>query len=228
MMMYLKNLMNERNLTRAALSRKSGIPESTLRDILNGSTRLENCKVYTLMNLAEALEISVEDLMEHYFDEFIGNTEYDDEAIDCESEEKDKVCEEMQMIHADTPIINFYAVVNVTARALQKTPARAFIADLIEKRCVEEFLQDDMIREAMFTVGIMDYLCRKVGMKPNPIYDPLRKVCLDEPVYSLDIMRKAGNGKAFAHACLDAELEAIPELARHHIYLTEEDIHLNV
>lgn len=225
-MMYLKNLMNERNLTRAALSRKSGIPESTLRDILNGNTRLENCKVYTLMNLAEALEASVEDLMEHYFDEFIGSAEYDDEALDCEGEEKDKACEDIQMVHADTPMIYFYAVVNVTAHALQQTPARTFIADSNEKRWVEGFLQDCMIREAMFIVGILDYLCRKVGMKPNPIYDPLREVCLDEPVYSLDIIRKAGDGKAFAHACLDAELEAIPELARHHIYLTEEDIRL--
>ena len=36
-MMFLNNLMNSRNLTRAELSASSHIPESTLRDILNGS-----------------------------------------------------------------------------------------------------------------------------------------------------------------------------------------------
>ena len=34
--MFLNNLMNARNLTRAELSASSHIPESTLRDILNG------------------------------------------------------------------------------------------------------------------------------------------------------------------------------------------------
>ena len=34
--MYLKKLMKEQHMTRSDLSQASGIPESTLRDILNG------------------------------------------------------------------------------------------------------------------------------------------------------------------------------------------------
>ena len=34
--MYLMNLMNEQYMTRADLSMMSGVPDSTLRDILSG------------------------------------------------------------------------------------------------------------------------------------------------------------------------------------------------
>lgn len=41
-MMYLNQLMRSQRLTKAELSRQSGIPETTLRDLLSGSVRLEN------------------------------------------------------------------------------------------------------------------------------------------------------------------------------------------
>ena len=49
-MTYLNQLMRARRLTKAELSRKSGIPETTLRDLLSGSVRLENCKAGTILS----------------------------------------------------------------------------------------------------------------------------------------------------------------------------------
>ena len=40
-MMYIKELMRKNNMTRAELSRRSGVPDSTLRDILNESAKLD-------------------------------------------------------------------------------------------------------------------------------------------------------------------------------------------
>ena len=57
-MMYLNQLMRSQRLTKAELSRKSGIPDTTLRDLLSGSVRLENCK-------ARAFHVSVEELLMH-------------------------------------------------------------------------------------------------------------------------------------------------------------------
>lgn len=51
-MTYLNQLMRARRLTKAELSRKSGIPDTTLRDLLSGSVRLENCKAGTILRLA--------------------------------------------------------------------------------------------------------------------------------------------------------------------------------
>ena len=228
--MYLKKLMNKRNLTRAELSHKSGIPESTLRDILSGATQFENCKAITLLCLADALETSVEDLMEHYFDEFFSKSEDDDEdedkmyPDDWYDEEKNEGRGDMHLIPAERPISYFYMIVESTTHGLKNHSAKEFVLESYEYHWVESFLHNHWIREALFMVGLLDCLCRKCGMKPNPAYETLRKMRLDEPVYSMNTMLKASNRKAFANICLEAELESIPELARHNIYLTEDDI----
>lgn len=64
-MTYLNQLMRARRLTKAELSRKSGIPDTTLRDLLSGSVRLENCKAGTILRLARAFHVSVEELLMH-------------------------------------------------------------------------------------------------------------------------------------------------------------------
>ena len=64
-MMYLNQLMRSQRLTKAELSRQSGIPETTLRDLLSGSVRLENCKAGTILRLARAFHVSVEELLMH-------------------------------------------------------------------------------------------------------------------------------------------------------------------
>ena len=58
-------LMRSQRLTKAELSRQSGIPETTLRDLLSGSVRLENCKAGTILRLARAFHVSVEELLMH-------------------------------------------------------------------------------------------------------------------------------------------------------------------
>ena len=51
-MMYLNELMNACHMSRAELSARSNIPESTLRDILNGKAQLDRCEAATLYNIA--------------------------------------------------------------------------------------------------------------------------------------------------------------------------------
>jgi len=62
-MTYLNQLMRSQRLTKAELSRQSGIPDTTLRDLLSGSVRLENCKAGTILRLARAFHVSVEELL---------------------------------------------------------------------------------------------------------------------------------------------------------------------
>ena len=58
-MTYLNQLMRARRLTKAELSRKSGIPDTTLRDLLSGSVRLENCKALIFLNRHLTMAVSV-------------------------------------------------------------------------------------------------------------------------------------------------------------------------
>lgn len=61
--MTLYELLAERNLSRYSLSKKSGVPWDTLSDICSGGIPLCQCGGETLSKLAEALEISVEELL---------------------------------------------------------------------------------------------------------------------------------------------------------------------
>ena len=67
--MYLNELMNARQMSRTELSARSRVPESTLRDILSGKTQLDHCEAATLYDLAGALQVSIEDILENYWEE---------------------------------------------------------------------------------------------------------------------------------------------------------------
>ena len=67
--MYLNELMNARQMSRTELSARSRVPESTLRDILSGKTQLDHCEAATLYDLAAALQVSIEDILENYWEE---------------------------------------------------------------------------------------------------------------------------------------------------------------
>ena len=51
--MYLMNLMNKKCMTRADLSMMSGVPDSTLRDILSGKAQIDHCEAATIYGIAD-------------------------------------------------------------------------------------------------------------------------------------------------------------------------------
>ena len=97
--MYLMNLMNKKCMTRADLSMMSGVPDSTLRDILSGKAQIDHCEAATIYGIADALGTTVEDVLDHYWDE-------------CLSED-DEECER-EAIHDEHTLALFYHLVDVT------------------------------------------------------------------------------------------------------------------
>ena len=61
--MSLSTLMQNKNISKYRLSKNSGIPYTTLADILNGKARLEKCSAETVYKLAKELNISMEELL---------------------------------------------------------------------------------------------------------------------------------------------------------------------
>ncbi|MBQ8814792.1 MAG: helix-turn-helix transcriptional regulator [Lachnospiraceae bacterium] len=61
--MSLNALMQQKNISKYRLSKNSGIPYTTLTDILNGKARLEKCSAETVYKLARELNISMEELL---------------------------------------------------------------------------------------------------------------------------------------------------------------------
>ena len=205
-MMYLNELMNACHMSRAELSARSNIPESTLRDILNGKAQLDRCEAATLYNIAYALDVSVEDILEGYWDEL-------------ERDAPARIA-----VHDENSLMNFYVLADSMLGRLRATGDLAFIDGIDQNGWIERLYQGREYRCALFLLGMMDYLCRKNGVRQVARYDEYRKARLDGPVYALRTLNVNDDNGAFQRARTEAENNAIPELGRYGIYLTEEDI----
>ena len=205
-MMYLNELMNACHMSRAELSARSNIPESTLRDILNGKAQLDRCEAATLYNIAYALDVSVEDILEGYWD-----------ALERDAPARIAV-------HDDSSLMNFYVLADSMLGRLRATGDLAFIDGIDQNGWIERLYQGREYRCALFLLGMMDYLCRKNGVRQVARYDEYRKTRLDRPVYALRTLNVNDDDGAFQRVRTEAENSAIPELGRYGIYMTEEDI----
>lgn len=205
-MMYLNELMNACHMSRAELSARSNIPESTLRDILNGKAQLDRCEAATLYNIAYALDVSVEDILEGYWD-----------ALERDAPSRTSV-------HDENSLMNFYVLADSMLGRLRATGDLAFIDGIDQNEWIERLYQSGQYRCALFLLGMVDYLCRKNGIRQVARYDEYRKVRLDGPVYALRTLNVNDDDGAFQRARTEAENNAIPELGRYGIYMTEEDI----
>lgn len=205
-MMYLNELMNACHMSRAELSARSNIPESTLRDILNSKAQLDRCEAATLYNIAYALDVSVEDILEGYWD-----------ALERDAPARIAVYDE-------NSLMNFYVLADSMLGRLRATGDLAFIDGIDQNGWIERLYQGREYRCALFLLGMMDYLCRKNGVRQVARYDEYRKARLDGPVYALRTLNVNDDDGAFQRARNEAENNAIPELGRYGIYMTEEDI----
>ena len=205
-MMYLNELMNACHMSRAELSARSNIPESTLRDILNGKAQMDRCEAATLYNIAYALDVSVEDILEGYWD-----------ALERDAPSRTSV-------HDENSLMNFYVLADSMLGRLRATGDLAFIDGIDQNGWIERLYQGREYRCALFLLGMLDYLCRKNGVRQVARYDEYRKARLDRPVYALSTLNVDNEDGAFQRARTEAENSAIPELGRYGIYMTEEDI----
>lgn len=210
--MYLMNLMNKKCMTRADLSMMSGVPDSTLRDILSGKAQIDHCEAATIYGIADALGTTVEDVLDHYWDECLGA---DDE--ECERE----------VLHDGHTLLLFYSTVDRVVQ-LRRAVEDASLASCINSETfIDQFFTMGFYREAFFVLGLTDYLNRKLGKKTDPRFDAYRGYCLDSPVYSLSTLEEYDDPAGLEQAKAYAETYAIPELAAFNIFMTEEDISLD-
>ena len=207
--MYLMNLMNKKCMTRADLSMMSGVPDSTLRDILSGKAQIDHCEAATLYGIADALGTTVEDILNHYWDECL---EADDE--ECERE----------ALHDGHTLLIFYSTVDKLVQLRQFADDSLLASSFNSETFIDYFFDNGFYREAFFLLGLTDYLNRKLGMKTDPRFDAYRVYRLDNPVYSLSTIEEYDDPKELENAKAYAETYAIPELAAFNIFMTEEDI----
>ena len=60
--MTLKDILSEKKISLYQFSKETGIPYSTLSDIVNGKTNIDTCTISTMKKIADGLVMSVDDL----------------------------------------------------------------------------------------------------------------------------------------------------------------------
>ncbi len=208
--MYLMNLMNKKCMTRADLSMMSGVPDSTLRDILSGKAQIDHCEAATIYGIADALGTTVEDVLDHYWEECLGAD--DEETL------------EQQSLHDEHTLLIFYSTVDKLVQLRQFADDSLLASSFNSETFIDYFFDNGFYREAFFLLGLTDYLNRKLGMKTDPRFDAYRGYRLDCPVYSLSTLEEYDDSEELEKAKAYAEVFAIPELAAFNIFMTEEDI----
>ena len=203
-------LMNKKCMTRSDLSMMSDVPDSTLRDILSGKAQIDHCEAATIYGIADALGTTVEDILDHYWDECL---EDDDEEV-----------WKRQTLHDGHTLLLFYSTVDKLVQLRQAVEDADLASCFSSEPFIDYFFDKGFYREAFFLLGITDYLNRKLGKKTEPRFDAYRVYRLDNPVYSLSTLEEYDDPEELKNAKAYAEAYAIPELAAFNIFMTEEDI----
>lgn len=208
--MFLNELMNKKHMTRSELSRVSGVPESTLRDILNGKAQIDHCEAGAMLCLAESLGTTVEEILYAFWDEQLGF---------CETRQSAR-----KPVHDPGSLVHFYMIADAAISDLKNHNELDFACTVCREDMIESFYSMSFYRAALFLLGLVDYIHRKHDLLPDSRFDAFRVVSLDRPVYSLKTLEE-DDAEEFISAKAFAEEEAIPELAVFNIFMTEEDIH---
>ena len=95
-----------------------------------------------------------------------------------------------------------------------------FLIDVIESDRIYEYLGRQWYREALYLLGMVDYLCRENDLPPLEDYEELRRMKLSKLVYpaGILILCSALNSEEPKEKSLQ---EAIPEFLRHNIVESE-------
>lgn len=213
-MMYIKELMKKNDMNRTDLSRESGVPDSTLRDILDGTSRIDQCKAITLMLLAQTLGVTVEDILMHSLSEDLneyppgkdGDTKADGKVLPNES------------LHV------FYTFME-TLKEMTGTVSDIDLCLFVRNsNWVERFFRDESYGIALFLVGFSDYVCRKYRVCTFREYEKYRHLRLKTPVYPIELFDPDADYSAFKKEKEKIETFAIPELGRMNIFMREKDL----
>ena len=62
--MDINYLLEQKKMSKYNLSKRSGVPQTTIQDICNGKSKIEKCSADTVYKIAKALKVSVESLIE--------------------------------------------------------------------------------------------------------------------------------------------------------------------
>lgn len=184
--MNINYLINENNISKYRLSKETNIPYSTISDICNGKTTLENCNAKTVYELSKYFNCTMEDLLYKNTD-----IRYDFEAF------KSNVRHE-----------------------LKEKGYKAFIVSVLKEDRITDYISKQWYPEALYTLAMLDYLCRINNIQLCTKYNKYRHSKLNEIIYPASVITQSEIMKNYS-VLSESLKNSIPEFARFNIVENE-------
>lgn len=156
--MTLYELLEEKKVTKAQLSRMSGLPYSTICDLVNGKTELSKSSVEVALKIAKSLGMTLDGLIH----------------------ETATSAKETRM--------SFERFKNTLRHRLKDLGDLGFIADLLQEDLIEVWFRKQWYPEALYALGMLDLVCRLNGVPLALKYENYRYQKLDRILYPEDVL----------------------------------------
>lgn len=186
--MIIDELLRIKHMSRYELSKISGVPQTTIADICNGKTDLQQCKVGTLNKIAKALDETIDSLLLKHDKDF----EDEEDEFDFELY-KSNIC-----------------------HLVKEMGQLDFLLDILENDKIRKEFNKGNKLEALYLLGMTDYLSRINNIPICNRYDDLRCMKFKNPIYPKGVILQSkisNNNKLKKQALKDA----IPEFLRFNI-----------
>jgi len=190
--MIISELLAKKNMTPYRLSKLSGVPYTTLSDIISNKAELNKCSAETVYRLSRALEIPMEDLIAH---KTVNN-------VPIENRQR------------------FETFKSNVQHRVKDAGDLDFVIETIESDRIRKYYNIQWYPEALYLLAMIDYLCRENNLPIYQNYNDIRSTKLKTPVFSSSInaMFVAQNDEQIKEK---AAKQAIPEFLRFNIIESE-------
>lgn len=160
--MDINQLLTNKNMSKYRLSKLTNIPYSTLNDIVNRKTEIMNCSVNTVYKIAQALDVSIETLI---------NTNANSINLNIQSD--------------------FETFRSNVKQAISVNDPHTFIKYVQNENSIRKLYDEDYYSEAFYLLATVDYLSRIHNIPLLIEYNELRKYKLHDRLYPASVINKA-------------------------------------
>ena len=172
--MIIAELLAKKSITPYRLSKISGVPHTTLNDIISEKTRLEKCSAGTVYRLARALNVSMEDLLQPI---------------------NEAPTESRQ---------NFETFKSNVQHRVKDIGDIDFVIETIESDMIRKYYKMQWYPEALYLLAMVDYLSRVNELPQYQNYNDIRSAKLKSPIFpsSINAMALAENSEQIRTAAI--------------------------
>ena len=191
--MIIDRLLQESNLSGYKLSKMSGVPQATISDICSGKAALDRCTAGTVYKLAKALNVTVESLLE---------------------------ADKAATSHDPDYRSSFEAFKSNICHQVKDMGDLDFIIKILETDQIRKLYNKKWYPEALYLLGMVDYLSKLNGLPLCTNYNDIRSQKLERTIYPTSVLIRS----AVLHSDdvkKDAQKNAIPEFMRFNIVENE-------